>query len=939
MSRNFSRILPLAMCVGSCWATFVLGADSLHYSRDVEPILRKYCGGCHNDADHEGGLSLSTYDALMSGSEAGAVLAAGKPHESKLLQVIRATDDTRMPPEGKPAPSAEELAILSTWIEQGARKPAALPLAERIIIPRLNGDPQASRRATSICNLNGKLLAVGRIGRIDFMSPDDQKLIWSLDQLPGKVNQLRRSRDGRNLVVSTGIAGIGGQVLIIDIAEQRVLAKIEGHEDTIYCAALSPNGQYVATGSYDRVIHLWDWAAQRIVRSFTGHNGPIYDLDFDATGQILATASGDQTIKLWNVATGERLDTLGQGEGEMMAVRFSPDGKSVLGGGADRQIRLWKLVSTNKPAINPMLAATYAHENAVTSLEFASDARQVFSAGDDRSIKAWSASTLQSLGKIATTNDVPVGIATISATQAAAIDLSGDLQLHALPAPKSLTIDQRNSQKLADSLEKRAAAPRSFSHESLTTVTEAEPNDRHEKAMSIVVPAKITGTIENRPGLGADVDLFRFRAEKGESWIFEVAADRLKSPLDSWLDILDSQGASVLKTRLQALRESYFTFRGKDSSTSGDFRLHNWEEMELNEYLYSEGEVVKLWMYPRGPDSGFIVYPGFGDRFTYFDSTPIAHALGAPAYVVRELNQDEQPLPNGLPLFPVYYSNDDDAQRQLGRDSRLTFTAPATGEFLVRIRDARGFGSEQHKYELTVRRPKPDFEIAIKGNEMTMPVGSGREWQVTAKRLDGLESAIEVHLDGLPSGFEATNPIVIEPGQLVGYGCVFATEGNPLLPNHDNVSVSLRAKSKSEGEWIEHTLTTKLLIKITDKPEAQIVLTDARDSQHELTKLHIQPGETISARVIAKRNGFDGRIPLGKEDAGRNLPHGAYVDNIGLNGLLIVEGTDEREFFITASKITQPQQRYFHIKSDAPGASTSRPILLTITGENDSADR
>ena len=73
--------------------------------------------------------------------------------------------------------------------------------------------------------------------------------------------------------------------------------------------------------------------------------------------------------------------------------------------------------------------------------------------------------------------------------------------------------------------------------------------------------------------------------------------------------------------------------------------------MELNEYVYANGEVMKLWMLPRGPDSGFLVYPGVGEnRFTYFGSTPITHALNEPCYVVKPHRPGRRPLiPNGLP--------------------------------------------------------------------------------------------------------------------------------------------------------------------------------------------------------------------------------------------------------------------------------------------------
>ena len=78
-------------------------------------------------------------------------------------------------------------------------------------------------------------------------------------------------------------------------------------------------------------------------------------------------------------------------------------------------------------------------------------------------------------------------------------------------------------------------------------------------------------------------------------------------------------------------------FRGKNSAQSNDFRVFAWEEMHLNDFLYANGEVTRLWMYPRGPDSGFNVYPGRGDRFTYFGTSHVTHALGEPAFVVREL--------------------------------------------------------------------------------------------------------------------------------------------------------------------------------------------------------------------------------------------------------------------------------------------------------------
>ena len=85
---------------------------------------------------------------------------------------------------------------------------------------------------------------------------------------------------------------------------------------------------------------------------------------------------------------------------------------------------------------------------------------------------------------------------------------------------------------------------------------------------------------------------------------------------------------------LKAVRDSYITFRGFDAAAGGA-RLQNWEEMELNQYLYMQGEVVKLHLYPRGPDSEFNFYPMSGRRRCFFDTSPVAHALEEKCYIVE----------------------------------------------------------------------------------------------------------------------------------------------------------------------------------------------------------------------------------------------------------------------------------------------------------------
>jgi hypothetical protein len=474
---------------------------------------------------------------------------------------------------------------------------------------------------------------------------------------------------------------------------------------------------------------------------------------------------------------------------------------------------------------------------------------------------------------------------------------------------------------------------------------DVEPNDEPSQATPIAAPAKVVGVIHpTRDGQSRDADLYRFTAKAGQEWMIEINAARQKSPLDSKVEVLDAQGNSIPRVLFQAVRDSYFTFRGKNSDTIDDFRVHNWQEMSINQFLYANGEVVKLWHYPRGPDSGFQVYPGRGNRFNYFDTTAMSHPLQAPCYIVEPHPPGTELLPNGLPAFTVYYENDDESRRRFGTDSLLQFTAPADGEYLVRVSDSRSFSGEDYKYELLVRPRKPDFKVTLGGGNPTVNKGSGKEFTLTVDRLDGFEGPIRVDIEGLPPGFHTSTPIVIEQGQTQALGTIYAEADTPDLTPDNAKSTKLTATALIRGEEVVRDVNNLGEIKLADKPKvlARVVASDPKAAEPTLEKpleLVIRPGQTISAKVRVERNEFEGRISFGNADSGRNLPHGVYVDNIGLNGLLIVEGQSERVFFITADKGAEENTRLFHLQATVEGNQTSWPVILHVRRDNGLASK
>jgi len=116
-----------------------------------------------------------------------------------------------------------------------------------------------------------------------------------------------------------------------------------------------------------------------------------------------------------------------------------------------------------------------------------------------------------------------------------------------------------------------------------------------------------------------------------------------------------------------------------------------------------------------------------------------------------------------LPLVRLHARNDDGGPG-FGKDSKLDFTAPADGEYIVRIRDVRSAGSDEHAYRLNIREPRADFRLAVNPRNPNVPAGGTIPLTITALRLDGFDGPIQVALEGIPNGYRATTG-VIQPGQ------------------------------------------------------------------------------------------------------------------------------------------------------------------------------
>lgn len=122
----------------------------------------------------------------------------------------------------------------------------------------------------------------------------------------------------------------------------------KGHELAVIAVAVSPDSNYVATGSRDKSAKLWELSTGREVRSFLGHQFSVNSLDFSSDGKYLITGNGDQTAKIWEVATGKEILSVHPDQERITDVAFDPKGKFFVTVGFGRKAVVWEFPSKKK---------------------------------------------------------------------------------------------------------------------------------------------------------------------------------------------------------------------------------------------------------------------------------------------------------------------------------------------------------------------------------------------------------------------------------------------------------------------------------------------------------------------------------------------------------------------------------------------------------------
>jgi mono/diheme cytochrome c family protein len=101
---------------GPAASTPASASGEVSFSKQVAPMLVGKCGSCHIRGD-KGGFNMKNYNDLMRGSKDGTVISPKNGPDSRIVELIRTKDM----PRGGGSVSDQEMALLSKWIDQGAK--------------------------------------------------------------------------------------------------------------------------------------------------------------------------------------------------------------------------------------------------------------------------------------------------------------------------------------------------------------------------------------------------------------------------------------------------------------------------------------------------------------------------------------------------------------------------------------------------------------------------------------------------------------------------------------------------------------------------------------------------------------------------------------------------------------------------------------------------
>uniref|UniRef100_A0A914L8L2 Small-subunit processome Utp12 domain-containing protein n=1 Tax=Meloidogyne incognita TaxID=6306 RepID=A0A914L8L2_MELIC len=169
----------------------------------------------------------------------------------------------------------------------------------------------------------------------------------------------------------------------LSIRSKRVLEL----QDEPLCAAISPNGKFIAFGLLDNTSRVFFMDSLKYFVSLYGHSLPIYCIDISHDNKLIITGSGDKSVRIWGLDFGDCHRSLFAHDGNVTCVQFcinmADDEKLFWSAGSDGKLKQWDAVTFNH------IQTLNAHTDQIDAVAQNFDSKILISASRDKSIRVW----------------------------------------------------------------------------------------------------------------------------------------------------------------------------------------------------------------------------------------------------------------------------------------------------------------------------------------------------------------------------------------------------------------------------------------------------------------------------------------------------------------------------------------------------------------------
>jgi WD40 repeat protein len=362
---------------------------TVSFAKQIQPLLRANCVGCHNTHQGQAGLALDSFARLMKGTTKGSIIAPGKSDKSEMVAAISGPKP-KMPPGG-PLPK-EDVALITAWINQGAKNDGGTTAeaTERLVVEvpkvplKIPVLPQVAALAYS---KDGKSLAVGLYREVRLIDVAPPHKVAVLGGCADVVHDVEFSPDGKFLAAAGGPPAQFGEIKIWDVAKGECVRTIQGHTDFIYSVAWSPDSKKLASASYDKLVKIWEVDTGKELKTLKDHADAVYAVAWSPKGNWIATGSADRSIKVWDADSGKRLYTI-SGHGDIVySLAFNHEGTQLTSTSADKTIRTWNLTAEKGDAVRNITA----HNDIVSRVVYSASGKLFASASQDKTARVFNA--------------------------------------------------------------------------------------------------------------------------------------------------------------------------------------------------------------------------------------------------------------------------------------------------------------------------------------------------------------------------------------------------------------------------------------------------------------------------------------------------------------------------------------------------------------------